>query len=192
MLAISEKEHYSFNPCVAKRLVYPPRLDPNIMARIRDSAEHVINMLGLQDGLSHGEFRICNGLPYLIEVAARGGGNRIASVVVPHVSGVDAYETLINRLLGLQIELPRVLNRSANLEFFDFGPGRVKAIRGLEEVRALDLVHEIELYFRPGDTIRAAANDKSRPGYFISLGETRDEMDEKSRRVRESIVIDYY
>jgi carbamoyl-phosphate synthase large subunit len=192
VLAISEKEHYSFNPCVARRLSYPPQFDENTMSCIRDSAERVVSRLGLKDGLSHGEFRISGSVPYLIEVAARGGGNRIGSVIVPHVSGVDAYEALINRLLGERVELSQPLDRAANLEFFDFGPGRVKAIRGLDEVRALELVHDIALHFRVGDTIRAASNDKSRPGYFISLGERRDEIDEKSRRVRELIVIDYY
>jgi carbamoyl-phosphate synthase large subunit len=192
VLAISEKEHYSFNPCVASRLAYPPRFAPNIMARIRDAAERVVNKLGLKDGLSHGEFRIRNGTPYLIEVAARGGGNHIASVIVPHISDLDAYEALINTLLGKKVELPRLLDRAANLEFFDFRPGRVKAIRGLEEVHALNLVHDIELHFRVGDTIRPAASDKGRPGYFISLGETREEIDEKSRRVKELIIIDYH
>jgi biotin carboxylase len=45
--AISEKEHYCFNPCVAKRPVYPLRLDPNIMARIRDSPERVFGGTGV-------------------------------------------------------------------------------------------------------------------------------------------------
>jgi carbamoyl-phosphate synthase large subunit len=192
VLATSEKEHYSFNRCVAKRLAYPPRFDQDVLTRIRGSAERVINLLGLKEGLSHGEFRIAGGLPYLIEVAARGGGTGIASVIVPHVSGIDAYQALINRLLGKKVKLRKRLNRAANLEFFDFRPGKVKAIRGLDEVRELDLVRDIGLHFRVDDTIRAATNDKTRSGFFISLGETRDEIDEKSRRVRELVIVDYW
>jgi biotin carboxylase len=191
VLAISEKEHYSFNPCVARRLAYPPRFEPETLRRIRETNEKAVDTLGLQDGISHAEYRMSNGFPYLIEVAARGGGNRIASVIIPHVSGVDAYEMLINRLMGQEAKMPHRLNRSGNLEFLDFKPGKVKAIRGLDEVRNSDLACDIRLHFQVGDTLCEPADDKSRLGYFISLGETRDEIDEKSARVRELISIEY-
>lgn len=190
-LAISEKEHYSFNSCVARRLAYPPRFETKTLERIRETSEAVVNTLGLRDGISHGEYRVRDGNPYLVEVAARGGGNRIASVIIKHVSGVDVYQLLISRLLGEEVQLPACLHRSANLEFLDFRPGKVKTIAGLERVRASDLVYEIELSFRPGDTLKAPADDKTRQGYFISLGDTRDEVDEKSHRVKELLKIAY-
>jgi len=191
VLAISEKEHYSFNPCVARRLVYPPRLAPKILQTITETAERVVNALGLQDGISHAEYRVRDDMPYLVEVAARGGGCHIASVIINHVSGVDAYELLIARLLGDKVELPERLQRAANLEFLDFPPGQVKAIRGLDLVRASGLAQEIDLEFCPGDTIKAPSDDKSRLGYFISLGETRDVVDEKAARVKEMVSVEY-
>lgn len=36
----------------------------------------------------------------MIEMAARGGGSRIASDIVPFMSGVDNYQLLINAALG--------------------------------------------------------------------------------------------
>jgi hypothetical protein len=67
----------------------------------------------------------------------------------------------------------------------------VKAISGVEEVRAANLVSHLELDFGIGDTIKPPADDKSRHGYFISLGETRDEIDEKASRVKEMIWVEY-
>ncbi len=191
VLAISEKEHYSFNPCVARRLVYPPNFDDETLARVRETAEKVVNALGLQDGLSHAEYRMRDGAPYLIEVAARGGGCRIASVIIKHVSGVDAYEMLIRRSLGDEVEMPPRRMRAANLEFLHFEPGKVKAIRGLEEVHSSGLVCDIDLHFGVGDTIKPPTDDKSRIGYFISLGETRAEIDKKAARVREMVRVEY-
>jgi hypothetical protein len=65
VLAISEKAHYDFNPCVARRLAYPPRFDQEITARIVEVAENVVNSLGLQDGISQGEYRLREGIPHL-------------------------------------------------------------------------------------------------------------------------------
>jgi biotin carboxylase len=190
-LAVSEKEHYPFNPCVARRLAYPPRFDDELVERIKKNAERVVETLGLEDGINHAEYRVRDRIPHLVEVAARGGGNRIASVIIEHVSGVDVYAMLIRRLLGEDVEMPPRLWRAANLEFLHFEPGRVKAVRGVEEARARGLVHDIELHFGPGDRIEPPRDDKTRQGYFISLGETREEIDEKAARVKESVRVEY-
>ena len=102
VLAISEKTHYSHNPCVARLLAYPPRFPNATMDRIRKTAKAVVEHLGLETGLSHAEYRVREGIPYLVEVAARGGGNGIASTIVPHVSGVDTYSVVIRNSSGRQ------------------------------------------------------------------------------------------
>jgi hypothetical protein len=43
---------------------------------------------------------------------------------------------LIRRLLGRDVKIPKLQARAANLEFFHFNSGRVKAIKGVEAVRA--------------------------------------------------------
>jgi carbamoyl-phosphate synthase large subunit len=191
LLAISEKEHYPFNACVARRLSYPPRMSDEILTRARLTAEKAVTTLGLQDGLSHGEYRVRNGVPYLIEVAARGGGNRIASVIAPHVSGVDVYALLIRRLLGETVAMPEHQHRAAVLFFFDFASGRVKTIRGQDQVREEKLAHELVLQIKPGDEIRSAADDRTRPGYALVLGNTRDEVDARVKRIQTLVQIDY-
>jgi carbamoyl-phosphate synthase large subunit len=190
-LAISEKEHYPFNPCVACRLSYPSRFDDATMARIRRTADQVVTTLGLRDGLSHAEYRMRDGVPYLVEVAARGGGNRIASAIVPHVSGVDVYRLLIQRLRGENVQMPERHWRAAVLFFFDFRAGRVKAVHGLETVEREGLADQIVLTLRAGDVIRRAADDRSRPGYALVLGDTRDEIDARVERLQQLIQIEY-
>lgn len=190
-LAVSEKTHYDFNPCIASRLAYPPRMAECTILAIKRTAESVVQRLGLKDGISHAEYRVRAGVPYLVEVGARGGGNSIASTIIPHVSGVDVYELLIRRLQGLDAQFPQIENRSALLQFFDFQPGRVKAVEGLDVVRRDKLAQEIELYFGPGDVLAEASSDRSRPGYFIVLGDTRDETDEAARRVLELVKVGY-
>jgi biotin carboxylase len=191
VLAVSEKEHYSFNACVARRLAYPPRYSEVRMSNIVKTATTVVESLGLEDGISHAEYRIQGDVAYLVEVAARGGGNRIASCIVPHVSGVDMYELLIRRLRGEDLAMPPRTHRSAVLEFLDFSPGVVKSIRGLEEVHAEGLAKETQLAFKPGDAILQPSDDRRRLGYAIVLGENRDDVDARCARIRELVRVEY-
>ena len=72
-LAISEKKHYKHNPSVEGELLF---------------------------GLTHAEYKYENGKFYLIEIAARGGGNLISSHIVPFLSGIDNYQYLLNCCIG--------------------------------------------------------------------------------------------
>jgi biotin carboxylase len=191
VLATSEKAHYAHNPCIARRLAYPPRLPADLLAAIADTARTVVESLGLRDGLSHAEYRLRDGHAYLIEVAARGGGNAIASTIVPHVSGVDVYGLLLRKLLGQPASLPPLAHRAAVLQFLDLPPGMISAIHGREQIGAEGLVCDLELAFAPGETIATPLNDTARAGYFIVLGETRDEVDARCRRVAELLRVEY-
>jgi biotin carboxylase len=191
VLAISEKEHYGFNACLARRLSYPPRYSESRMARIRETATKVVETLGLGDGISHAEYRLQGDVPYLVEVAARGGGNRVASRIVPHVSGVDVYELLVRRLRGEQVNMPPLLHRAASLEFLDFAPGMVKAIHGLDQARQEGLAWELQLAFGAGDTIEQPSDDRRRLGYAIVLGERRDDVDARCARIKGLVRVEY-
>jgi biotin carboxylase len=191
VLALSEKAHYAFNACVARRLAYPPRVEPPVLECVRAVAARVVETLGLRDGISHAEYRVRDGMPYLVEVAARGGGNRIASLIVPHVSGVDVYELLISRLLERPVSMPAIARRAAILEFFDFPPGRVRAVLGVAETRRAGLVADVAVDVAPGGVIHKPTDDRSRLGYLIALGDTRDEVDAKAGQVKELVRVEY-
>lgn len=191
VLAISEKEHYAHNPCIARRLAYPPRLPGEVIDAIALTARQVVETLGLRDGLSHAEYRLRDGKPYLVEVGARGGGNAIASNIVPHVSGVDVYGLLLRTLLGERVGMPEVQHRAAVLQFLDLRPGKIVDIRGTDRIAAEGLVPELKLAFGPGDTVVAPESDTARAGYFIALGDTRDEVDAVCARVGELLQVEY-
>ncbi|WP_312432441.1 ATP-grasp domain-containing protein [Achromobacter sp.] len=192
VLAISEKEHYSFNPCVAKRLSYPPvSFDAATLARIKDTATTVVRTLGLDTGLSHAEYRIKDGIPYLVEVAARGGGTQIAAKILPHVCQFSPYELLVRRLSGEPVSVPVPADKAAVLMFLEFNPGVVKQIHGLDLLQAEGIAAEISLAFKAGSEIVPPEDDTQRLGYALVLGEDRTDVDARCRRIRETIKVEY-
>jgi biotin carboxylase len=185
VLGMSEKRHYEVHPCVAKQLAYPPRLPPELLAVIESTHTKVVRSLGLVDGLTHGEYRLRDDVPYLVEVAARGGGNRIASRIVPHVSGVCVYDLLIRALRGEELSCPDPAGRAAVLGFLDVAPGRVSTAPTPDELLRSGILSDAKIWFKGGDRIKEVTDDNTRPGYFIVLGDTRDEVDARASLARD-------
>jgi carbamoyl-phosphate synthase large subunit len=192
VLAVSEKEHYDFNPCVARRLSYPPRYTAERMERIRATAAQVVQTLGLLNGISHAEYRMRGDTPFLVEVAARGGGTKIASLIVPHVAQFNAYALLLRYLCGdKSVMVPMPSGKAAVLLFLDFSAGLVKRIDGPARIEEEGLACELVLNFAVGDVIRRPEDDTQRLGYAIVLGENRDDVDARCRRIQELLVVEY-
>jgi len=191
VLAVSEKEHYDYNPCVAKKLAYPPRFPDDRMDCIKHTAVLVVETLGLREGISHAEYRVKDGVPYLVEVAARGGGTGIASIIVPHISGLDLYTALIARIHNIPLPQKSFTSRSAILEFLEFQPGRVKKIHGLEQVKSSGLAKMMELQFKAGDVIALPSDDRNRLGFCICLADDRDGVEAKVAEVKNQIRVEY-
>ena len=189
ILAISEKAHYPELPCVAFRLAYPAHLNGEMDRTLSAIADRAIEARGLIDGLTHAEYRLRDGTPYLLEVAARGCGHGVVSTIVAHASGVDVYGVLLRRLMGEDVDLPPLRRRAGLLEFFRLRPGRVRAVRGLEEARRRGLAHCIHLPLAPGDTISPPTNDTDRGGYFIVLDETRQAVETKADEIRQLVQV---
>jgi len=120
-------------------------------------------------------------------VAARGGGNRIASRIVAHVSGVDVYDLLIGALLGEQPSCPNPVHRAAVLEWLDVAPGLVQTAPDAAELIRSGVISEAGVYFGDGDRIGVVTDDTTRPGYFIVLGDNREQVD-GARHVLSAVV----
>ncbi|MPS79492.1 MAG: ATP-grasp domain-containing protein [Achromobacter sp.] len=191
-LAVSEKEHYAFNPCVAKRLSYPPTsFDSATLSRIVETAATVVGTLGLDTGLSHAEYRVKNEIPYLVEVAARGGGTQIAAKILPHICQFSPYDLMLRQLAGEFVSVPTPAGRSAVLMFLEFEPGLVKKIHGIDKLIEEGVAEEISLAFREGSEIVRPQDDTQRLGYALVFGENRADVDSRCQRIKDAITLEY-
>lgn len=176
-LAISDKKHYADLPGVAQSLTYPPAFPKATWQRIVQAHHAVARALEIPFGITHAEFIVdSHGEPWLIEIAARGGGSRISSHIVPGLTGCNPAETLLRILLGETptIEPAPIGNRAAQLRFLRLPPGRLKGIRNLDELRQRPGVAEIYFGVQPGDVIPKVTDDRSRHGFVVTFGATRE------------------
>lgn len=194
-LAVSEKRHFEHNPNIACDLYFSHKnanFDYELLSRQNDM---LVELSPLNWGLTHAEYKYEDGVFYLIEIGARGGGNLISSHIVPYLSGIDTYQYLLECSLG-NVSSPifhisdRYKERCAVLHFFDVPPngGIVSRIDGSELLLSRKEVIAHQFNFGLGDMIENAKTDSDRAGFYIACCETEKEllalMEEIHQKVR--------
>ncbi|MEI3178167.1 MAG: ATP-grasp domain-containing protein [Lachnospiraceae bacterium] len=180
-LAISEKKHFKHNCNIADELLFSYSNEKFDYERLRNVNDLYILKSKLPFGLTHAEYKYENGKFYLIEIAARGGGNMISSVISQYLSGYHTYEYLLDCALGECTERTfeisgQLRDRVAVLKFFHtpHGGGRVKKIHGIDYLEKEADIKKYALNFSEGDIIGDCESDSARIGYYIACSETME------------------
>jgi biotin carboxylase len=182
---------------VAIAHVYPSTLFGDQLAEVERLAGHVVRALGIEDSVVYPQMVVTPEEVLLIEVAARvpaGQMDQVASRAV----GVDLVEIALKQALGEDIADDLIRHRFEQPLAISFltaepGPlpvGRVRAVTGLERVRAFPGVEEIEVFLQPGDRIEPVARDGDRKGFVIALGATNLEAVERAQAAATLIDVD--
>jgi biotin carboxylase len=191
-LAISDKAHYADLPGVARTLTWPGDFPAHVAERIARANEVTVRALGIPFGITHGEFLIDGaGEPWLVEMAARGGGTRIASHIVPAVCGFEPTPALISILLGETPEVVATRQRAAQLRFLRLSPGkRILGFPNLAEMQSVSDVMEIAFNQAVGDRVPAVEDDRSRNGYVIVSADSREAACALGERIERELIVD--
>ena len=194
-LAISEKKHYAYNENVAYQLLFDNKNERFDYTELRRVNDQLVDLTGIPFGLTHAEYKFCEGKFYLIEIQARGGGNFIATDIVPFISGIDSYTEQLKWAVGDETEInynyDALSEHCAVLHFFDV-PGKggvVKEIKGLDYFDSLGDQMMYHLNFGVGDIIQETKDDSTRIGWYILKTANRAELDEKMNLIENSFKI---
>lgn len=197
-LAISEKKHFSHNDSIANELIFSHN-NPNFdYEKLRNTNDAFVTKSKLKFGFTHAEYKYEDGEFYLIEIAARGGGNMISSCITQFMTGYDTYRYLIECATGNIHDEDFSLkdgykNRAAVLKFFSTpaGGGKVRDIEGLDYLKEEPDIKHFRLNFQIGDTIQNAVNDSKRIGFFIVCSENMQKLQEVVTEVEKRFKIIY-
>ena len=102
-------------------------------------AQRIADGFAIANGILHIEFLVSQDtrIVYLIEFAIRGCGSKVATHLMPALTGVDVVRVVIRQAFGLPVEIEPSRARHGALHFLMFPRGRVVAVRGIEEARRL-------------------------------------------------------
>ncbi|MHB1067120.1 MAG: ATP-grasp domain-containing protein [Candidatus Nanopelagicales bacterium] len=122
-LGIAAKSHYELNPCLDERCDFLLSEYAAVEEALLDAMHRIVAALRIPFGIVHAEL-ISDGTDVtLVEIALRGGGAGISSIIVPFLSGFDPAEALLRDLLGLPVPEPErdFRDRAAILRFLPMG-----------------------------------------------------------------------
>lgn len=197
-MAISEKKHFAHNESIANELLfshYNPNFDYD---KLRATNDAFVMKSNLQFGFTHAEYKFEDGEFYLIEIAARGGGNMISSCITQYMTGYDTYRYLVECATGNVHDedfflRPEYKERAAVLKFFETpgGGGKVTQIKGIDYLDNEPDIKHYKLNFKIGDTIENALNDSVRIGFYIVCSENMQKLREVMDNVQRNFQIIY-
>jgi biotin carboxylase len=173
---------------VALAHVYPSTLFADRLEEAERVATHVVRVLGLRDGVAYPQVLVsAAGGVLVVEVAARVPAGQMDQVARRAV-GVDLVEVALRQALGEPVadgEVRPQFQQPLAISFLTAHPGplptgRVRAVTGLERVRAFPGVVEAEVFLAARDVIGPVRRDGDRKGYVIALGDTNLEALERA------------
>lgn len=189
-LAISDKVKPNIRTRVATSLNYPANISEETEILVKDLVKKALDALGINNGLAHTEIILSRqGIPYLIETGARGGGGHIFHTIIDIVSGVNAVELQANWLTKKKNEIKKIDKKGSCYRFFTPQKGMLTDIKNLEKAKKINGVVDIEIMKNIGENIGELINSHSRIGYVVTKGENRNDAINIANRVEKTISI---
>lgn len=130
--------------------------------------------LGITDGMTHAEVFLTSSGPVFGEVALRPPGGRIMPLIEA-AYGFDPWRALATLSLGGEVEFPTQAKGFAGNWFLHPGPGRYRAVEGLEGARAEAGIVDVQCRLTPGDEVGLRLGTGQFVGFLEARGATFDE-----------------
>jgi len=174
ILALSDKIRTPPPYLLDTTVVFPSNYPKDTKDRICEVARKAVKAVGINNGPVHIEIMMTPEGPKMVELAARGPGFKVFTDMIPYVTDVDVVEGVIRLALGEEPDLEIRARRGSVLKFIDARPGRIKDIKGKEQVRNISGVYDFELYLGIGDEIKPLTCGDDRVGHMISFADSRE------------------
>jgi biotin carboxylase len=145
----------------------PSRRPAGDLAALDAATRSMVAATGFDTGVLHAEWILTTGGPALVECAARAPGDNIIGLV-DLAYGVDLVGLLVALLAGREVALPDKARCGASIRFLHPAPGRIEAVHGLDEARAVPGVEKVVVKGEPGTEVRPLRSSWDRIGYVLA------------------------
>jgi len=176
ILAISDKIKPEIKTRVATSLNYPAKISEEVKKVVEELVSKAILSLGVKDGICHTEVIVnMEGIPYLVETGARGGGGHIFHTIIKNVSGINAPVIQAKWLVGDVVSIDNIMSNGCCYRFFNPPKGILKAVQNFDEASKVAGVLDIGIVKKSGELVGDLQNSLQRAGFVVTNGKTREE-----------------
>jgi biotin carboxylase len=178
VLAIFDKPDPLTGPYFEETLyVTPSRLPEKVQVQIARAVAAAAEAIGLTEGPVHAELRIdAAGRPWLLEVAARTIGGLCARTL-RFAAGVTLEELVLRHALGLPVD-PRRERPAAGVMMLPIpAAGRLVAVHGQDEARAVPHITALEISIPAGGQVRPLPEGDRYLGFLFARGHSPEDVE---------------
>lgn len=191
VLAVFDKPDPMEGPYFEETIyVAPSRLHPEIVDAVVATAAAACRGLGLVTGPVHAELRVHEGVPVLIELAARPIGGRCGRALRFGLLGTSLEALLLRAALGRPLAGLDVRGSVGALMLPIPRSGRLRAVRGLDEAAALPHVDGVELALPIGERIEAPPDGDRYLGFAFASATDPATVEAALRAVLDTVEVD--
>jgi len=155
-----------------------------------ETARAAVDAIGIREGPSYTQVRLGAAGPVVMEVAARLGGGHDAELCEAAM-GVDlnglAIDAALGRASNRLLQAPSDPVGGAAVVFLVPPVGRLAAVEGTEDAKAVDGVSWVRLYRRPGHVFGPLRRGADRAGAVLATGASSGEALERARRAADAV-----
>lgn len=167
VLAVTDKKTTSAPHFVELGHSQPSLFPKHIVDAIKSEAIKGAQALGINNSAIHAELKIQEGVPYIMEIGARLGGDFISTVLTQISSGIDMVAAAVNVALGIEPNLiPTEVGKGVCIRYICPSPGIVYSIDVKEAINN-DSIHSYEIYCKVGDRVNYVSSSLDRSGHVI-------------------------
>ncbi|MER5887973.1 ATP-grasp domain-containing protein [Streptomyces sp. NPDC001941] len=168
--------------------VVPAPPDGGVTGALRDSMLALARAAGFRTGVMHGEWIVEDGVPHLVECAARLPGDQI------HLLIELAYDWSLLRnwfrvAAGEEPEPVPARPSGAAIRFLGVPPGRVTSVTGVDEACSTPGVHDVAVSVGVGSHVEPIRSSWERSGFVIATGQDGRGAERTARTASERILI---
>lgn len=170
----------------------PSILSASQQKAVSSLAENAGRALGIGSGIAKGDMVMSKNGPVVIEVAARLSGGWFSALQVPLATGVDLVGAAIKLALGEELsndELVKKYQKGVAIRYFFPKPGRVVAIKNVEQFEKTSWVKMLKIYAKIGDVVEPVTDHTKRAGCVITEGADRQEAISRAEEVVDTVAI---
>ena len=146
--------------------IVPASLDRKVVKRIYKLNDEVIKKFGVRQGMTHFECYLTKDGLIFGEIALRPPGGYLMDLIQA-AYGFDPWIELLNIESGKKTTLSTQPKRVACSWIIHPGPGKIKDIKGLDEVKKIEAVKEIRIKLKIGDVIGVRESASEEYGHMI-------------------------
>ena len=197
VLGFADRKYFKLNNMfIPSQTIFPSLVPQTILKKIEQCESKMSEYIKPDFAIVHSEYLYnpeTNEIR-VVESALRGGGVYISSHLVPLYSGIDINDTLIDCIVGNDVDMEKVMNernnKAAGYVCFYLPGGTVCKADGIDETRQLDFVKMMCVNdVKVGMVTPPLTHKGQRLGPILVTGSDRNDIEQKIKTLQETLQI---